>query len=123
MFINLNLFSAFSRQKLTSHRQQMIFFLFSNFHFIKFSFFKAVQKPKKKNFPSLLKLTFRLGKPGVDAHVRHDGESACAVILIRFVVNEGALITTTADDTIHLWSYSKQKCPQIVQSLKFQRER
>lgn len=65
----------------------------------------------------------RLGKPGVDAHVRHDGESACAVILIRFLVNEGALVSATADDTIHLWSFAKSKSPQIVQSLKFQRER
>lgn len=64
----------------------------------------------------------RLGKPGVDCHVRHEGESACAVTHIVFLVNEGALITVTADDTLHLWNF-RQKSPQVVQSLKFQRER
>jgi len=39
-----------------------------------------------------------LGKPGVDCHVRHEGESACAVTHIQFLVNEGALITVTVDD-------------------------
>jgi len=58
----------------------------------------------------------------VDAHAKHEGESECAVILAQFVVNEGSLITVTADDTIHLWSI-KQKTPQVIQSLKFQRER
>lgn len=64
----------------------------------------------------------RLGKPGVDVHVRHEGESACAVTNIEFLINEGALVTSTADDTLHLWSF-RQKSPQVVQSLKFQRER
>lgn len=64
----------------------------------------------------------RLGKPGVDCHVRHEGESACAVTHIQFLVNEGALITVTADDTLHHWNF-RQKSPQVVQSLKFQRER
>ncbi|XP_055303981.1 syntaxin-binding protein 5 isoform X15 [Sitodiplosis mosellana] len=63
-----------------------------------------------------------LGKPGVDCHVRHEGESACAVTHIQFLVNEGALITVTADDMLHLWNF-RQKSPQVVQSLKFQRER
>ncbi|KAL5276173.1 STXBP5.2 family protein [Megaselia abdita] len=63
-----------------------------------------------------------LGSPGVDTHVRHEGESACTVIQMVFLVNEGALVTATADDTLHLWNF-RQKCPQIVQSLKFQREK
>ncbi|XP_055843136.1 syntaxin-binding protein 5 isoform X1 [Episyrphus balteatus] len=63
-----------------------------------------------------------LGRPGVDTHVRHEGDSACAVIGIEFLVNEGAIITATADDTLHLWNI-RQKSPQVVQSLKFQRER
>ncbi|XP_033237914.1 syntaxin-binding protein 5 isoform X3 [Drosophila pseudoobscura] len=63
-----------------------------------------------------------LGKPGVDAHAKHEGESECAVLFAQFLVNEGALVTVTADDTIHLWSI-RQKTPRIVQSLKFQRER
>ncbi|XP_055371132.1 syntaxin-binding protein 5 isoform X6 [Condylostylus longicornis] len=63
-----------------------------------------------------------LGRPGVDLHVRHEGDSACAVITIEFLVNEGALVTATADDTLHLWNF-RQKFPQVVQSLKFQRER
>lgn len=64
----------------------------------------------------------RLGQPGVDAHVRHEGESACAVIQIEFIVNEGGLVTATADDTLHLWNFH-QKTPTIVHCLKFQRER
>ncbi|XP_023287631.1 syntaxin-binding protein 5 isoform X12 [Orussus abietinus] len=61
-----------------------------------------------------------LGTPGVDAHVRHEGGSA--VIQLQFLINEGALVSATADDTLHLWNF-RQKIPQIVQSLKFQRER
>lgn len=63
-----------------------------------------------------------LGKFGVDALVSHEGESACAVNLIEFLVNEGSLVTATADDTLHLWNYHA-KIPKVVQSLKFQRER
>ncbi|KAM7350051.1 syntaxin-binding protein tomosyn isoform 2-T4 [Cochliomyia hominivorax] len=63
-----------------------------------------------------------LGRPGVDAHVKHEGESECAVILAEFIVNDGKLVTVTADDTIHLWNL-RQKVPQVIQSLKFQRER
>ncbi|XP_058063888.1 syntaxin-binding protein 5 isoform X2 [Anopheles bellator] len=63
-----------------------------------------------------------LGKFGVDAHVKHEGESACAVNLIEFLVNEGSLVTATADDTLHLWNFHS-KIPKVVQSLKFQRER
>ncbi|KAH8395996.1 hypothetical protein KR222_001114 [Zaprionus bogoriensis] len=63
-----------------------------------------------------------LGRPGVDTHAKHEGESECAVLFAQFLVNEGALVTVTADDTIHLWNI-RQKTPRIVQSLKFQRER
>ncbi|XP_065088340.1 syntaxin-binding protein 5 isoform X2 [Ochlerotatus camptorhynchus] len=63
-----------------------------------------------------------LGRFGVDAHVKHEGESACAVNLIEFLVNEGSLVTATADDTLHLWNFHA-KIPKVVQSLKFQRER
>ncbi|XP_037822886.1 syntaxin-binding protein 5 isoform X3 [Lucilia sericata] len=63
-----------------------------------------------------------LGRPGVDAHVKHEGESECPVILAEFIVNDGKLVTVTVDDTIHLWNL-RQKVPQVIQSLKFQRER
>ncbi|KNC23670.1 hypothetical protein FF38_01404 [Lucilia cuprina] len=63
-----------------------------------------------------------LGRPGVDAHVKHEGESECPVILAEFIVNDGKLVTVTADDTIHLWNL-RQKVPLVIQSLKFQRER
>ncbi|XP_055615497.1 syntaxin-binding protein 5 isoform X4 [Toxorhynchites rutilus septentrionalis] len=63
-----------------------------------------------------------LGKFGVDAHVTHEGESRCAVNLIEFLVNEGGIVTATADDTLHLWDFHT-KIPKVVQSLKFQRER
>ncbi|XP_069961372.1 syntaxin-binding protein 5 isoform X5 [Cherax quadricarinatus] len=61
-----------------------------------------------------------IGRPGVDVHVRHESEAA--VLHLLFLINEGALVTATADDFIHLWNY-RQKRPEIVHSLKFQRER
>lgn len=77
---------------------------------------------KKVFFLNFPQKSNSLGSPGVDTHVRHEGESACTVIQMVFLVNEGALVTATADDTLHLWNF-RQKCPQIVQSLKFQREK
>ncbi|XP_065169293.1 syntaxin-binding protein 5 isoform X4 [Atheta coriaria] len=65
------------------------------------------------------------GQAGVDVHVRHDMEGppgSVAVMQIVFLVNEGALITATAENTMHLWNF-RQKIPQVVQSLKFQKER
>ncbi|KAG8293439.1 Syntaxin-binding protein 5 [Homalodisca vitripennis] len=62
----------------------------------------------------------RLGRPGVDSHVRH--ETDAAVVQIVFLMNEGALVTATADDSLHLWNF-RQKRPEVVHSLKFQRER
>nr|XP_024214849.1 syntaxin-binding protein 5 isoform X5 [Halyomorpha halys] len=61
-----------------------------------------------------------LGRAGVDCHVWHENETA--VIQIVFLVNEGALVTATADDSVHLWSF-RQKKPDLVHSLQFQRER
>ncbi|XP_066993628.2 syntaxin-binding protein 5 isoform X1 [Anabrus simplex] len=61
-----------------------------------------------------------LGRPGVDAHVRHEGEGA--VLQMQFLLNEGALVTATSDDSLHLWNF-RQKRPEVVHSLKFQRER
>lgn len=72
---------------------------------------------------SLTKL--RLGQPGVDIHVRHDIDGppgSTAVLHLQFLVNEGALVSATADDSLHLWNF-RQKVPQIVQSLKFQKEK
>jgi syntaxin-binding protein 5 len=52
-----------------------------------------------------------------------DGPPGSAAILhLQFLVNEGALVSATADDTLHLWNF-RQKLPQIVQSLKFQKEK
>ncbi|KAL2734052.1 syntaxin-binding protein 5 isoform X7 [Vespula squamosa] len=65
-------------------------------------------------------LGFSLGRPGVDVHVKHEG--CTAVMQLQFLINEGALISATTDDTLHLWNF-RQKIPQVVQSLKFQRDR
>ncbi|VEN51907.1 unnamed protein product, partial [Callosobruchus maculatus] len=76
------------------------------------------------------------GQPGVDVHVRHGAAAtstgdpladacppgALAVLHLHFLVNEGALVSVTADDTVHLWNY-RQKVPQVVHSLKFQKEK
>ncbi|KAL4233705.1 Syntaxin-binding protein 5 [Mactra antiquata] len=39
-----------------------------------------------------------------------------------FLINEGALVTACSDDSLHLWNF-RQKKPEIVHSLKFQREK
>ncbi|EGI68778.1 Syntaxin-binding protein 5 [Acromyrmex echinatior] len=62
----------------------------------------------------------RLGRPGVDAHVKH--EECSPVLRLQFLINEGALVSATEDDTLHLWNF-RQKIPQVVHSLKFQRDR
>jgi syntaxin-binding protein 5 len=52
--------------------------------------------------------------------MQHETDSA--VIQVQFLTNEGALVTATADDSIHLWNFSQKK-PEVVHSLKFQREK
>ncbi|XP_053396743.1 syntaxin-binding protein 5-like isoform X2 [Mercenaria mercenaria] len=61
-----------------------------------------------------------LGQPGVDLHCHHGSEVAVQQIL--FLINDGALVTCCSDDSLHLWNF-RQKRPEIVHSLKFQRER
>ncbi|ESO87245.1 hypothetical protein LOTGIDRAFT_154747 [Lottia gigantea] len=61
-----------------------------------------------------------IGQSGVDCQCVHDGDVAVNQIL--FLANEGALVTVCSDDSLHLWNL-RQKRPEIVHSLKFQRER
>nr|XP_046219877.1 syntaxin-binding protein 5-like isoform X2 [Oncorhynchus gorbuscha] len=61
-----------------------------------------------------------LGRPGVDCYSQH--ESGAAVLQLQFLINEGALVTACADDTLHLWNF-RQRRPAILHSLKFNRER
>ncbi|XP_030627575.1 syntaxin-binding protein 5a isoform X2 [Chanos chanos] len=60
------------------------------------------------------------GRPGVECYCQH--ESGAAVIQLQFLINEGALVSALADDSIHLWNL-RQKRPAILHSLKFNRER
>ncbi|XP_061602582.1 syntaxin-binding protein 5a isoform X1 [Cololabis saira] len=60
------------------------------------------------------------GRPGVECYCQH--ESGAAVIQLQFLINEGALVSALADDTVHLWNL-RQKRPAILHSLKFNRER
>ncbi|XP_059374484.1 syntaxin-binding protein 5 isoform X3 [Carassius carassius] len=60
------------------------------------------------------------GQAGVECYCQH--ESGSAVIQLEFLVNEGALVSALADDSIHLWNL-RQKLPAILHSLKFNRER
>uniref|UniRef100_A0A287D8Z8 Syntaxin-binding protein 5-like n=1 Tax=Ictidomys tridecemlineatus TaxID=43179 RepID=A0A287D8Z8_ICTTR len=60
------------------------------------------------------------GRPGVECYCQHD--SGAAVIQLQFLINEGALVSVLADDTLHLWNL-RQKRPAILHSLKFCRER
>ncbi|KAK1171556.1 syntaxin-binding protein 5-like isoform X1 [Acipenser oxyrinchus oxyrinchus] len=60
------------------------------------------------------------GRPGVECFCQHD--NGAAVIQLQFLINEGALVSALADDSIHLWNL-RQKRPAILHSLKFNRER
>ncbi|TSL47641.1 Syntaxin-binding protein 5 [Bagarius yarrelli] len=60
------------------------------------------------------------GRPGVECYCQH--ESGAAVIQLQFLMNEGALVSALADDSIHLWNL-RQKRPAVLHSLKFNRER
>ncbi|XP_054653737.1 syntaxin-binding protein 5 isoform X10 [Dunckerocampus dactyliophorus] len=60
------------------------------------------------------------GRAGVECYCQH--ESAAAVIQLQFLINEGALVSALADDSVHLWNL-RQKIPAILHSLKFNRER
>ncbi|MEQ2295157.1 Syntaxin-binding protein 5 [Ameca splendens] len=62
----------------------------------------------------------RFGRPGVECYCQH--ESGAAVIQLQFLINEGALVSALADDTVHLWNL-RQKRPAVLHSLKFSRER
>uniref|UniRef100_A0A8C7B9U7 Syntaxin binding protein 5L n=1 Tax=Neovison vison TaxID=452646 RepID=A0A8C7B9U7_NEOVI len=62
----------------------------------------------------------KLGRPGVDCYCQH--ESGAAVLQLQFLINEGALVSASSDDTLHLWNL-RQKRPAILHSLKFNRER
>lgn len=61
-----------------------------------------------------------LGDAGVDYHLRHP--SGSEVTHIKFLINEGGLITVTKDDMIHLWNY-RQKQADIVHSLQMRQEK
>uniref|UniRef100_A0A3B4A2X7 Syntaxin-binding protein 5-like n=1 Tax=Periophthalmus magnuspinnatus TaxID=409849 RepID=A0A3B4A2X7_9GOBI len=60
------------------------------------------------------------GCPGVECYCQH--ESGAAVIQLQFLINEGALVSALADDSVHLWNL-RQKRPAVLHSLKFNRER
>ncbi|XP_062323172.1 syntaxin-binding protein 5-like isoform X2 [Osmerus eperlanus] len=60
------------------------------------------------------------GRPGVECYCQH--ESGAAVIQLQFLINEGALVSALADDSVHLWNL-RQKRPAILHSLKFNKER
>ncbi|XP_062984489.1 syntaxin-binding protein 5-like [Elgaria multicarinata webbii] len=61
-----------------------------------------------------------LGRPGVDCYCEH--ESGAAVLQLQFLINEGALVSASSDDMLHLWNL-RQKQPAILHSMKFNRER
>ncbi|XP_053087738.1 syntaxin-binding protein 5a isoform X1 [Pangasianodon hypophthalmus] len=60
------------------------------------------------------------GRPGVECYCQH--ESGAAIIQLQFLINEGALVSALADDSVHLWNL-RQKRPAVLHSLKFNRER
>ncbi|KAG8192245.1 hypothetical protein JTE90_014103 [Oedothorax gibbosus] len=59
------------------------------------------------------------GRPGVEYFMEH---SDFPILQILFLINEGAMVTVTGDDCIHMCNL-RQKKPEIAQTLKFQKER
>ncbi|XP_054724020.1 syntaxin-binding protein 5-like isoform X2 [Uloborus diversus] len=59
------------------------------------------------------------GRPGVECFMEH---SEFPILQLLFLINEGALVTVTGDDYLHMCNI-RQKNPEIAQSLKFQKER
>ena len=62
------------------------------------------------------------GTSSIDCHARHPN-APVAVTQMLFIVNEGNLITMCTDDTIHLWNIKLKTGPEVMQTLKFQKER
>ena len=60
------------------------------------------------------------GKPGIDIEFVHD--SPCQVFQLIFIVNTGKILTACTDDTINLWDFKRKK-PEVLQTIKFQKER
>lgn len=54
------------------------------------------------------------GRPGVDIWAQHKPEFS--VTHIKFIVNQGAIITVTSDDSIHLWSMRGPNLKLILSS-------
>ncbi|XP_028968265.1 syntaxin-binding protein 5 [Galendromus occidentalis] len=61
-----------------------------------------------------------LGRPGVEVFFQHVLNSA--VVQLQFIVNEGLLLSLCADDSVHQWNI-KTQTPEVVHTLKFQKER
>eukprot|EP00118_Oscarella_pearsei_P010320 m.62892 g.62892 ORF g.62892 m.62892 type:complete len:1056 (+) comp35122_c0_seq5:281-3448(+) len=64
-------------------------------------------------------IVFTIGRPTVETYVEHEPEAEVQQLL--FLVNEGALISMTNNNVLHLWTL-RQKCPAVVQTLNFSRE-
>ncbi|KAK3563178.1 hypothetical protein QTP86_018246 [Hemibagrus guttatus] len=85
----------------------------------------AVYKKSLNPFPvpcekKVIQAEHSFGRAGVECYCQH--ESGSAVIQLQFLINEGALVSGLADDSVHLWNL-RQKIPAILHSLKFTRER
>uniref|UniRef100_A0A493TDZ9 Syntaxin-binding protein 5-like n=1 Tax=Anas platyrhynchos platyrhynchos TaxID=8840 RepID=A0A493TDZ9_ANAPP len=105
----LNILSALSRSRMLVCLNMMLVMLITFFFFL-----HCIQQL------FLNSTNFSFGRPGVECYCQHD--SGAAVIQLQFLINEGALVSALADDTLHLWNL-RQKRPAIIHSLKFNRER
>ncbi|KFD67957.1 hypothetical protein M514_02845 [Trichuris suis] len=61
-----------------------------------------------------------LGQPGVNVNLKHN--NGASVLQLQFLVNGGAIISLCSDCCVHMWNI-RLKRPEIVHSLKFNRER
>uniref|UniRef100_A0A5S6QDC9 LLGL domain-containing protein n=1 Tax=Trichuris muris TaxID=70415 RepID=A0A5S6QDC9_TRIMR len=61
-----------------------------------------------------------LGQPGVNVNLKHN--NGASVLQLQFLVNGGAVISLCSDCCVHMWNI-RLKRPEIVHSLKYNRER
>eukprot|EP00117_Sycon_ciliatum_P037269 scpid41682/ scgid27910/ Syntaxin-binding protein 5-like; Lethal(2) giant larvae protein homolog 4; Tomosyn-2 len=63
------------------------------------------------------------GRPAVEVSVRHEVKDfeSCQVLHLAFMPNEGALLSATSDNTLHMWDL-KSKEITVAQSVHFDEE-
>lgn len=109
---------------ITFYFDWIFFFLFLFFFWLLLSLFSSGFNGTRSLWLDIFCRLVEKASGGGVGHHSSGGFSTTgpAVLQLQFLINEGALVSATADDSLHLWNI-RQKRPDIVHSLKFQRER